>query len=375
MSSFSDDLMSSFSDDQMVSLPNSSPPDNFLERLSNECLLLIIDKVTLPKHAHAYPRTDIRSLKSMSLVNKKLRQLCILSLFKQPKPRLFLGKDEHSAEQHFKSFVKAPFFSANLVSLKMRIVPSNMAPSDDLGQSLVAALTTMPKLRALSLNLDNKESTTSNIRVAFRASKATLPTVKVLEACEIPNAAFLLRACPSLRKFITVYPSKQWKKTFEVVATMSNLQAVWVTNEKGWKPGHFQELLQYVDNVRELCLQGDIYRCKLSNLAPFFSDLIELKSLFISTEQWVNYAYLSKRYFDDRYLDAIEDLKENSPYNEEADIVARSFFAACPSITTVRLVSHITDTFRFVREQTGSVNNISKGEKEDWPYSHREFSD
>lgn len=113
-------------------------------------------------------------------------------------------------------------------------------PPVDLGHSFVAALVAMPKLEALSLNLENDESRTSNIRTAFRTSKTILPTIKVLEALEVPNAAFLLRACPSLEKFTTLYPNKQWKKTFEGVAAMSNIQAVWMTNNKGWKPAHFQ---------------------------------------------------------------------------------------------------------------------------------------
>lgn len=122
-------------------------------------------------------------------------------------------------------------------------------PPADLGHSLVAALVAMPKLEALSLNLENDESRTSNIRTAFRASKTTLPNVKVLEALQVPNAAFLLRACPSSEKFTTLYPNKQWKKTFEAVAVMPNIQAVWMTNHKGWKSAHFQGEIK-APNVR-----------------------------------------------------------------------------------------------------------------------------
>lgn len=88
----------------------------------------------------------------------------------------------------------------------------------------------------------------------------------------------------------------------------------------------------------------------------------------------MNYAYLSKRYFDDRYLDAIDDLKENSPYNEDLAVVAQAFFKASRSITTFRVIFFsFADVFRVVREEDGSFNGMSKGEQEKMPDFPHEF--
>lgn len=110
----------------------------------------------------------------------------------------------------------------------------------DIGHAVVAALSEMPSLQALSLRLGNNDSLTSKIRTAFRTSKTILAPIKALEVMEVPNAAFLLRACPSLDTFITNFPNKQHKKTFKALAGMSNVRRVQVENRKGWKTGHFQ---------------------------------------------------------------------------------------------------------------------------------------
>lgn len=128
-------------------------------------------------------------------------------------------------------------------SLKLSIVAPNGDTIDgleDTGSNLIAGLTAMPNLEALSICLNNNESLTSKIRTAFRTSKTTLATIKVLEAEYVPNAAFLLRACPSLETFSTVFPNKQWKKTFEALASMPDIRQVHVINRKGWKPTHFE---------------------------------------------------------------------------------------------------------------------------------------
>lgn len=103
----------------MVSGSNSlvdSPTDplqhkNFFQRLSNDCLLLIIKEVSLP-NSNYYP-TDRWPLKSLSLVSQQLRQLCIPRLFR--KSHLELRESDFSAVKHYKGLVKAPFLSLKLV--------------------------------------------------------------------------------------------------------------------------------------------------------------------------------------------------------------------------------------------------------------------
>lgn len=91
-----------------------------------------------------------------------------------------------------------------------------------------------------------------------------------------------------------------------------------------------------------------------------------LTSLAISSVPWVNYAYLSRHYFD-RYLEAIEDRQDRSPYNEHPEIVAQAFFNASEKITTFRVLDSFSATkFRVVRKEDGSFDRISNQGNEGW---------
>ena len=112
--------------------------------------------------------------------------------------------------------------------------------TDTIGQEFASGVAAMSNVTELHIDLADDDGFAQKLRAAARATKLSLPTVKKLEVSRIPNAAFLLRACPNLEYFVFgFYPSKQWKQTFTAVPNMSYLQYVELDNHKGWKPSQF----------------------------------------------------------------------------------------------------------------------------------------
>ncbi len=150
-------------------------------------------------------------------------------------------------------------------------------------------------------------------------------------------------------------------------------------------------ILPYIKNVPELCIKGDLYRFKVSvskpvhcnpwalrrkshanrtqTLASVFADLPHLTALAITSEQWVNKARLSKFYFDDRLLDAIDEEVYHHPLNEAPTDVARKFFTLCPALTTFRVYMHHFEPHRYdcTRGEDGEIKKIQavKNDEED----------
>lgn len=79
--------------------------------------------------------------------------------------------------------------------------------------------------------------------------------------------------------------------------------------------------------------------------------LLNIKSFGISVNPWVNYSYFSRHYFDDRYLDAVDDAKDESPLNEAEADVFRNIFETFRSADTAWALP------RFEAEQRGVVRN------------------
>ena len=92
------------------------------------------------------------------------------------------------------------------------------------GPSPVAALTSMPHLAILCIELNAQMDVTASFRTAFHG--VTLPAVKELSIRYVPDSAFILRACPNLETFITPYPDRRWKNTLEILPSMTSLHSV-----------------------------------------------------------------------------------------------------------------------------------------------------
>ena len=84
----------------------------------------------------------------------------------------------------------------------------------------------------------------------------------------------------------------------------------------------------------------------------------------------MNYSYYSKHYFDDRYLDDIDDARDNSPLNENADLVAPAYFASCTTLQKLRILSQYSTDAEYgaTRKTDGAVDNVLRCQNidEDW---------
>lgn len=57
---------------------------------------------------------------------------------------------------------------------------------------------------------------------------------------------------------------------------------------------------------------------------PEFQGLQNILTFAITIDPWVNYPYFRKYFFNDRFLDAVDDAKEDSPLNEDQDMMFRA---------------------------------------------------
>jgi hypothetical protein len=72
-------------------------------------------------------------------------------------------------------------------------------------------------------------------------------------------------------------------------------------------------------------------------------------------------AYLSKRYMDDRLLDAIDDIRDDHQCNEDHTQVAAVYFNACPRLRLLRILKdYKCETFGVVREEGSEKRRIGK---------------
>lgn len=103
-------------------------------------------------------------------------------------------------------------------------------------------------------------------------------------------------------------------------------------------------------------------------MANSFSTLNNLTFLAVDSTPWVNRAYYSKHYFDDRYLDAIDYAQDESPLNEDSNVVAREFFSKCKPLQTLRILHHYTsDGYQVARKEEGTIDSVSAtGDNEEW---------
>jgi hypothetical protein len=94
----------------------------------------------------------------------------------------------------------------------------------------------MPNLAILCIEPYERTDVTASFRTAFHG--VTLPSVKELNIRYVPDAAFILRACPKIETFITTYPDRQWKKTLRILPSMTSLRSVTVDAHSGFNWTH-----------------------------------------------------------------------------------------------------------------------------------------
>ena len=84
------------------------------EDLNNDCISLVVKEVADPGHTYnRFLRGSRLGLKPLSLVNKRLRQLCQPLLFNFK--RLDLGYRKSPSTQLFNDLVRATFVSGSLL--------------------------------------------------------------------------------------------------------------------------------------------------------------------------------------------------------------------------------------------------------------------
>lgn len=91
-----------------------------------------------------------------------------------------------------------------------------------------------------------------------------------------------------------------------------------------------------------LCLTGELRKTKVSDFAQAFSKFPGLTHLAITDTQNLDHFQLHRRYVDDRLMDAQDERRENSPFNENHMLAARKFLSLCPTLKAVRLL-HFLD--------------------------------
>ena len=89
------------------------PTDNFFERLSDDWQWLIAKEVATFRR----PRYDEpKPIKQLSLVNKRIRHLCVPIIFDFDKLRI--DEEEYQLTGHMRAMVKAPFVASKLVYVR-----------------------------------------------------------------------------------------------------------------------------------------------------------------------------------------------------------------------------------------------------------------
>ncbi len=92
----------------------------------------------------------------------------------------------------------------------------------------------MTNLSELNLNFDLNESISSALCEAFQSSKAEFPSIQTLELLRVPNAAFILKACPSLKTLVTSHLKIGWKKTLGPIPSMKSLTRFEMDPDESW---------------------------------------------------------------------------------------------------------------------------------------------
>jgi hypothetical protein len=84
-----------------------------------------------------------------------------------------------------------------------------------------------------------------------------------------------------------------------------------------------------------------------------------IHSFAITIDPRVNSAYLSPFYMDDRLLDAIDDAKDESPLQEDQDVVFTAIFDALRSVTRAWIYPGFeAEQAGVVRKENGSVLRV-----------------
>ncbi|KAK5341337.1 hypothetical protein LTR98_002129 [Exophiala xenobiotica] len=219
---------------QQQHFTRSTPPHPAsIHQLSDDCLWLIVKQVsrmTEPSWSSEWQQRT--PLNSLSRVDKRFRQLCFPLLFNFDKLNL-----EGYADfiPHMQALARTPYVASRLIALK--VTPhKGVDEESQYGPSLVAALMSMPNLAILCIEPYEPTHVTAPFRTAFHG--VTLPSVKELNIRYVPDAAFILRACPKIVTFITTYPDRQWKKTLRILPSMTSLRSVTVDAHSGFNWTH-----------------------------------------------------------------------------------------------------------------------------------------
>ncbi|KAK5461088.1 hypothetical protein LTS15_003151 [Exophiala xenobiotica] len=207
-----------------------------IHRLSDDCLWLIVKQVkqvsrmTTPSWSWGWQERT--PLKCLSRVDKRFRQLCFPLLFNFDKLNL---ADSADFTPHMQALARAPYVASRLIALKVK-PHKGIGEASQYGPSLVTALMSMPNLATLCIEPYELTDVTASFRTAFHG--VTLPSVKELNIRYVPDAAFILRACPQIETFITTYPDRQWKKTLKILPSMTSLRSVTVDAYPGFNWTH-----------------------------------------------------------------------------------------------------------------------------------------
>jgi hypothetical protein len=102
-------------------------------------------------------------------------------------------------------------------------------------------------------------------------------------------------------------------------------------------------------------------------MAPTNSQFQNLEHLAITETRWVNTSALSRRYMDDRFLDAVDDLQDNHALNEDQHTVAHTYFSACLKPKDMRFLRRLqSQRFLVERDESSGVKNIRRVKGTDW---------
>ncbi|KPI41734.1 uncharacterized protein AB675_9021 [Cyphellophora attinorum] len=350
-----------------------------LQSLNDDCITIIIEKLAGVTHTEwSYGDKACNSkdpLREFSMTDSHIRQLCIPKLFDLGDMIVRLYRRQAGLVSGLECFSASSFIADSIRSLKVcRDIflpddatyewfanPKKEENNIDIFAKLIPLLEKSPNLA--HLRLSHLKCMSVDSRTALQASQFT--SIRALHFVDVPEAARLIGACPNLQLFCTSYPCPKPKITLKAVAKHTGIKYVELDCNL-WSPKHLSDVCAFLKNVEILYLSGEI-KAKITGMVDEIKIASSVQTLYITTDVWIDTSYLNKIYFDQSssgYMDAVDDMKEESRLHEKPDAVATALFQACIALTKVGLIPRFDSarTYTAERDDNGALLKMSEAE-------------
>ncbi|OCL10706.1 hypothetical protein AOQ84DRAFT_210088 [Glonium stellatum] len=334
------------------------------DSLNDDVLLEICSFVQLipDKVADPYDRCSespmgsgmISASKSLSLVNKHLRALVAIKMFRRLSVAGWNAFDSLDVIGDGIMVVKyARLF-------KISILESQYKPPPDFFYRLAGALTRMKKLELLSLRL--AECQTKNLAEAFEKTNLSLPCVQTLVVDNFCD--FIIKHCPNVRTISArrceYHQLRPHHHVGELCSYSVNLiiaagQAPHLTHfemYERWQAKLIEEVHEHMPNLKHLGMPGGCYKDRIQVIAQVLSRFKILEELVLKDTCCPNFHCHLGQWSRLRRLPRVaERTKQANKLADEArDKIARLIIQACPGIKSLWIGWQ--DRAEFVKDET-----------------------